>query len=451
MAVMLTPASRRIGRYELVSYLGSGGMSDVYLALHTGLRKRVALKLLQPSLRGDGAAVRRFLREGECAARVRHPNVVDVCDVGMHEGSPYLVMELLEGETLAQKLAREGPLELSAALDILLPIIDALAAVHESGVLHRDVKPANILLSRAVDGSLVPKLVDFGIALLPDAMPEAGPAVGPLGTPHYMSPEQARGAEIDERSDQFSLMSVFYETLAGREPFRGDTVESVLAQVARAKFPRLPAVRSPMPRELERVFARATARRPEDRYASMGELAHALVPFASARTRSSWVAREERAGVVSPPLFSGVFRAHARSGSRRIDLRVRRRSRLALALYVLAAALVLVGLGYAVVSRLTNTRELQRELLPTEAERMRVRSSPAALAKAASRALRVYPRDARIELDGVELGRGEAVLPPLDRAMHQLHVSAPGYVARVLLFHGALDDRVVRLDRARSE
>src|SRR3954468_16794376 len=112
MGMMLNPASRRLGRYELISYLGSGGMRDVYVALHTGLRKRVALKLLRPTLRFDSAAVARFLREGECAARVRHPNVVDVSDVGIENGTPYLVMELLEGETLAHKLAREGALEL---------------------------------------------------------------------------------------------------------------------------------------------------------------------------------------------------------------------------------------------------------------------------------------------------------------------------------------------------
>src|ERR1700712_5714200 len=193
MAVMLTSASRRLGRYELVSYLGSGGMSDVYVALHTGLRKRVALKLLRSSLRCDSYAVQRFLREGECAARVRHPNVVDVSDVGMENGVPYLVMELLEGETLAQTLARGGRLDLESAVDLLLPILDAVSAVHAAGVLHRDVKPANILLARATDGSVLPKLVDFGIALLPELSDESERALGPLGTPHYMSPEQARG------------------------------------------------------------------------------------------------------------------------------------------------------------------------------------------------------------------------------------------------------------------
>src|ERR1700749_2646109 len=130
MATMLSTASRRLGRYELVSYLGSGGMSDVYVALHTGLRKRVALKLLRPALRSDRDATARFLREGECAARVRHPNVVDLSDLGVDNGVPYLVMELLDGETLAQRLSREGPLDVATAIDIVLPILDAVAAVH---------------------------------------------------------------------------------------------------------------------------------------------------------------------------------------------------------------------------------------------------------------------------------------------------------------------------------
>src|SRR5687768_7218001 len=133
MGVMRESASRRVGRYEVLEYLGSGGMSDVYAALHTGLRKRLALKVLRSSLRSDREAVDRFLREGECLARVHHPNVVDVHDVGIEEGVPYLVMELLNGETLDQKLAREGSLARDVALEFVLPIFDAVEQVHRAG------------------------------------------------------------------------------------------------------------------------------------------------------------------------------------------------------------------------------------------------------------------------------------------------------------------------------
>ncbi|MEY4509342.1 MAG: hypothetical protein RLZZ450_1464, partial [Pseudomonadota bacterium] len=307
--MMLNPASRRLGRYELISYLGSGGMSDVYVALHTGLHKRVALKLLRPTLRFDPSAVARFLREGQCAARVRHPNVVDVSDVGIENGVPYLVMELLEGETLAHKLAREGALEVDNAVDVLLPIIEAVAATHDAGVLHRDIKPANIVLARAADGSLLPKLVDFGIALMREDSRRAEASLGPLGTPHYMSPEQARAEPVDERSDLYSIASVLFEMLTGREPFGGGSVEAVLAEVARGKFPRLCSANKGAPVELDAVLARATSFRPAQRHASVSDFAQALVPFASERTQRLYVAREDRAGLYNAQLFSSSLRA----------------------------------------------------------------------------------------------------------------------------------------------
>jgi eukaryotic-like serine/threonine-protein kinase len=457
MTVMLNQASRRLGRYELVSYLGSGGMSDVYVALHTGLRKRVALKLLRPSLRSDRDATERFLREGECAARVRHPNVVDVSDLGIDSGVPYLVMELLEGETLAQRLAREGALEVSAAIDILLPVLDAVAAVHAAGVLHRDVKPANIVLARGADGRLQPKLVDFGIARQVDRECDDANVRGPLGTPHYMAPEQARGESVDERADQYALGSVLFEMLTGREPYIGQTVDQVLIEVARGRFPRLSSLRPDLSGELEEILSRATQRFPSQRFPSVDALTYALVPFAGERTRQLWLSRGERDSDCGAHMLAAGVRPRdpereavtvVPSVSPRGTVRTLSRFSLrALAGTAVLGVGLMAGLGVTrgfaespppAGKSAAESRSVQQDVLPQRAS---------ALAPAPSRTVRLEPQEATAALDGVEIGRGTFVLPPLAPGLHELRVFAPGHVARVVLFRDGLLEPVIRLEQ----
>src|SRR5450755_3731123 len=153
-------------RYRIVRMLGQGGMGSVYEAVHLGLKKRFAIKTLLPSLAQSPEAQARFLREGEAASRMNHPNVVDVTDVGTEGGVPYLVMEYLEGETLGDFSARRGPLDVAVAVDLLLPAISAVAAGHDEGVIHRDLKPQNIFLARSAWGEPVPKILDFGVSKL---------------------------------------------------------------------------------------------------------------------------------------------------------------------------------------------------------------------------------------------------------------------------------------------
>ena len=445
MAAVLGVASRRIGRYELVTYLGSGGMGDVYAGVHTRLQKRVAVKLLKSSLRPDPEAVRRFLREGECAARVQHPNVVDVSDLGTDQGVPYLVMELLEGETLAKRLSRAGKLPVSTAIDIMLPILDALSAVHEAGVLHRDVKPANILLSRAVDGTVQPKLVDFGVARFCDPMATEDRA---LGTPHYMSPEQARGAALDPSSDQFSVASVLFELLTGSTPFIAETPESVLSLVARGGFPSLLDTAPLLPEELDAVVARAAADDPKERYPSTDALAQALLPFASARTQRLWLARAtqhdpfpdvtpDTAADLAPPAPSFSSGPLSRS--------------LALSMRALGAALLLaIGLVGGLVAA-TPAEPSARAMVDARGP---VRSAAFAHATAPSEpappsTVRLSPPDAFAELDGVALGSGSFPRPVRDSgdALHALRVSAPGYVSQVVLFRRELPESTIALER----
>jgi serine/threonine protein kinase len=457
MAVMLNAASRRLGRYELVSYLGSGGMSDVYVALHTGLRKRVALKLLRASLRADREASERFLREGECAARVRHPNVVDVSDLGIDNGVPYLVMELLEGETLAQMLSREGPLELSQAIDIILPMLDAVAAVHAAGVLHRDVKPSNILLARGIDGRLQPKLVDFGIARFIDVDDSDERTRGPLGTPHYMAPEQARSEAVDERTDQYALGSVLFEMLTGREPYVGQTVERVLCEVARGKFPRLSTLRAGLPVELEDALARATQRNPAQRFPTIEALAYALVPFASERMRQQWLSRGTREGeFVAQLLAAGV---HLRSASEMlrdarpaplaasVPVRSTARQLKRFSLRALAGTAVL-GLGLMAGMGVTRGFAESAPLPAAEEAPLQI-AAPAlqvASALAPMHMVQLEPAHAVAALDGRELGHGSFQLPVLSPGMHELRVHAAGHVARVVFFRERLQEPLIKLE-----
>jgi serine/threonine protein kinase len=457
MGVMRETASRRMGRYEVLEYLGSGGMSDVYAALHTGLRKRVALKVLRSSAHVDRESVARFLREGECLARVRHPNVVEVHDIGVEEGVPYLVMELLEGETLDQKLTREGALPRELALDYVLPVFDAVEQVHRAGVVHRDVKPANILLARSAGGAVTPKLVDFGVATMDERRMITG-ALGPIGTPAYMSPEQARGLDpVDARSDQYSLASMLFELLTGREPFPGADVDGVLTSVARGRFPRLSEAVHGIPRGLDDVLARATAFDPRDRFGSVREFGEALLPFASRRVRDAWQSQAGSAGEQSgarvssrvPPLTSmmvprtrdseATVRVRNVSADRGRILPADRRKRQLLIATIAALALVL-GLVAGVAS---SRGELSL------AAKVSALSYGGAQADSQGRVLRVSPSRASSSLDGVSLGQGEVRLPRTDAsALHELRVSAPGYVPRVVLFHGAPSELYIALEPA---
>jgi serine/threonine-protein kinase len=426
-------------------------MSDVFVALHRGLRRRVALKLLRPSLRHDSAAVQRFLREGECAARVCHPNVVDVLDVGMEQGIAYLVMELLEGETLERRLARVGRFDLTTAVDLVLPIFDGVAATHAAGVVHRDIKPSNVLLARMPDGSVVPKLVDFGIATLEERRGITG-ALGPIGTPHYMSPEQARGERnVDERSDQYSLASMLYEMLTGSEPFEDGDVSAVMARVARGKFPKLRDARKDLPEALDEVLARATAYDPARRFESVSAFAEALLPFACERTRKLWVSRHQRAGMPGAQLLSGSYRGELAGERTRVTpVCVRRdaarpRRTFTPTFAALGCCLLMAGLG---IGHLRSRSAADAELMPADAP-MGQPFDVAGTAALTGAPRRVYvtPRDALITLDGTPVGQGDFLLEPLnDDEVHELRITASGHVPRVLLFRRTLDTAHIALE-----
>ena len=301
---------RALGRYRIGRVLGEGGMGVVYEALHLDLRKRVAIKVLKPELLADETAQRRFLREGEAAARVRHPHVVDVSDVGNHAGLPFLVMELLEGEDLETLLRREGRLGLERVLGLILPVVAGVAAGHDRGVIHCDLKPQNIFLSRQPGGEITPKVLDFGVSRLLDPLgvPAHLTAAGAIfGTVQYFAPEQARGGpDVGPRSDQYTLGAILSECLTGERTFPGDNALDILRRICQADFAPPRALRADLPFALEEVILRAMSLEPSARFASLYELGAALLPFSSLKTRLVWEGTfKQTVEVVSPSTGDG--------------------------------------------------------------------------------------------------------------------------------------------------
>jgi eukaryotic-like serine/threonine-protein kinase len=254
------------GRYRVLRRLGSGGMANVYLAEDEELGRRIAIKILNERHAADEQFIERFRREAKNAAGLSHPNIVQIYDRGEAEGTYYIAMEYLGGRTLKETVADRQPLPIREAIDYARQILAALRFAHRNGIVHRDIKPHNALMDD--DGRL--KVSDFGIARAGAAsqMTEAGSIIG---TAQYLSPEQARGAAVDHRSDLYSLGIVLYELLTGTVPFTGDTpVEIAMKHLS--KVPEPPSAKRPeIPRALDQVVLRALAKDPDDRYGSAEE------------------------------------------------------------------------------------------------------------------------------------------------------------------------------------
>ena len=272
------------GKYRVERVIGVGGMGVVVAARHLHLDVRVALKFLLPSLKQDGEIVARFLREGQAAARIKSEHVGRIMDVGsFDDGSPYLVMEYLEGRDLAAELASRGRLSVAEAVAHVLQALEALAEAHQSGIVHRDLKPSNLFLTRRADGSALIKVLDFGISKA--AFGEGGEAVltrsqGIMGSPQYMSPEQIRSAKrVDQRSDIWSTGVILHELVTGTPPFRSDNVGGILASIV-ADPPSSPSTLQPgLPPAFDAVIARCLQKSPEARFQTVAELAVALAQF----------------------------------------------------------------------------------------------------------------------------------------------------------------------------
>jgi serine/threonine-protein kinase len=503
----LVPGTR-FGRYDIIRLVGTGGMGHVYEAILSDLHKRVALKIMLPEgSRVDEERRARFVREARAAARVRHPNVVEIFDVGLNDDVPFLAMEFLEGVDL-RAMFKQGPLAPEALLETFLPVVAAVRAAHEAQVIHRDLKPENIFISVEANGETRPMVVDFGISKVTDPSQQNMTATAMImGTPLYMSPEQARSArDIDGRTDQYALAVMLYEGLGGRCPFDAQSLYALMLQKAEGRVTELRKLRPGLPEPLYAVIERAMSVDRQARFGDVGELGAALLPFASDRSRllyGSWfgqrplaaAASEARAaqvpsvpagpssrtpasGSARPPEPSAAddvgrsdstlrASAHEITGRARIP---RPRSR-RLLVGAAAAAAVIAGVVISLGGRNGSEPEASHEppatepsasepkRAPSEPDRPTVPASTSAAAVLpASRPvtaapvemftfkLAIRPAHAKVELDDAPLGDlTDPQVLPRDGKRHRLRVSAPGYAPQELSFTNAPPPETITL------
>jgi serine/threonine-protein kinase len=304
------PEGNRVGdvlasKYRLEELLGSGGMGHVYRAVNVEIERAVAIKVLRSEHATNAPLVERFLREARAANLVRHPNVVDVVDIGRDvDGSPFIVQELLEGEDLSKFVARRGgKLTIDEVQELLLPVVDAVAEAHEHGVVHRDIKPENVFL--AYQGKRrIPKLLDFGISKVRVANIKLTEVGVMMGTPAYMAPEQIQGArDADPRSDVWALGIMLFELLSGRLPFDAEDAPSLFYAVATKDVPRLSDVCADVTPNVSTIVERCLRRSPEDRYPSALELARDLrLVFQGGDVEATHAYAAPSTGGAPPPL-----------------------------------------------------------------------------------------------------------------------------------------------------
>ncbi len=331
-------------RYQVTHLIARGGMAMVYRAKDTLLNRAVALKILYPELSADPLFVERFRREAQAAANLSHPNIVPVFDWGEDDGTYFIVMELVEGTSLADMLRGGATISAARSAQIVAQVAAALGYAHRSGVVHRDVKPGNILITR--DGQV--KVTDFGIAQAVSSEDHLAEAGSVMGTATYFSPEQASGEAVDGRSDVYALGVVLYEMLVGRPPFVGDTPVDVSSQHVNAAVPAMSKFSDAVPKDLEAIVTEALRKSPDQRYQTADELRADLIRFsegqpvqASHRDVAFFGADATRAVAAVPgektrsvPIMSGP----------RTDIR-RRRTNYAFPITVAVLVLLLIGGG----------------------------------------------------------------------------------------------------------
>jgi serine/threonine-protein kinase len=272
------------GRYKINGLLGEGGMGTVFDAEHLGLSRQVAVKVLSPSQAKKRVAVKRFQQEARAAGAIGHPNICEVYDLGLlDDGSPYLVMEKLVGQTLAERIAREGGLPFDDIVEIASQVLSGLIAAHEKGIVHRDIKPENIFLARRPGSPPIIKLLDFGVSKMMAEFQTSEDALDltrtgmVMGTPYYMSPEQARGERnLDGRVDVYACGVVMYEALTGKRPFLAPNYNALLLAIINTSPKPIREVRPATPPELEAIVMRAMERIRADRYASAQQMLREL-------------------------------------------------------------------------------------------------------------------------------------------------------------------------------
>ncbi len=290
------------GRYRIEQQIGEGGMGVVYQATHTVLQKRLALKVLRGDNSKDSEVVQRFMQEAQAATSIGHPNIIDISDFGrLPDGSVYFVMEFLNGTSLADMIKKGGSVPMQEAVHLVRQIASALEAAHARGIVHRDLKPDNIFIIKQGNDSRFVKVLDFGVAKVGGAASRLTKTGMVFGTPHYMSPEQAAGHSVDQRTDIYALGVIMYEMFTGKVPFDADTFMGILAKHMFEAPPRPYDLKGQSLGALETVILRSLEKNPDQRYQAMGDLLTDLDTVAAGGT----VHVGGRPGVPPPSDFSG--------------------------------------------------------------------------------------------------------------------------------------------------
>ncbi|HEY2367471.1 MAG TPA: serine/threonine-protein kinase [Polyangiaceae bacterium] len=282
----------------------SAGLASVYLAWHEILQQNVALKILSPELASEPEVTSRFLNEARAAVRLRNEHVVVVMDVGTEEGTPYIVLEHLEGENLETILQKRGPLPPKEVVDWVLQVLEAVAHAHAQKIIHRDLKPSKLFVTKKHDGTAMVKVLDFGLAKITSGLQGAiaTKTTAMLGSPAFMSPEQLRSAKnVDPRADVWSIGVVLFHLVTGKFPFEGESDGEIFASIIEKPAAKLRSVKADAPEDLERVIAKCLSRSLDERYANVGELALALGPLASPQGAPSVDRICRTLGVAPPP------------------------------------------------------------------------------------------------------------------------------------------------------
>ena len=264
---MLSKGQKINNRYEIVKSIGEGGMANVYLANDKILDRKVAIKVLRGDLSSDDKFIRRFQREALSVSNLSHPNIVEVYDVGEEDGEYYIVMEYIEGKTLKQLLKKRESLTLTEVIDIMTQLTDGISHAHESYIIHRDIKPQNIMIQD--DGRI--KITDFGIAMALNAT-QLTQTNSVMGSVHYLPPEQASGKGATVKSDIYSMGILMYELLTGTVPFKGDNAVEIALKHMKDKIPSIRKQDPSIPQSVENILLKATAKNPRNRYDTAKEM-----------------------------------------------------------------------------------------------------------------------------------------------------------------------------------
>jgi len=264
---MIIKGQKIDGRYQIIRTIGEGGMANVYLAYDTILDREVAVKVLRGDLASDEKFVKRFQREAKAASSLNHPNIVEMYDVGEDNGNYFIVMEYIDGKTLKSLIKKRGGLSLSETVDIMMQLTSAIACAHDSFLIHRDIKPQNVLILE--DGRV--KITDFGIAIAMNST-ELTQTNSVMGSVHYLPPEQANGAGATIKSDIYSLGILMYECLIGKLPFKGENAVEIAIKHMKEKIPSMCSQNELIPQSIENIVLRACAKNPRNRYDSVAEM-----------------------------------------------------------------------------------------------------------------------------------------------------------------------------------